>query len=745
MTQRFARRLKIAALLATSFCASNALAANQTWIQANANNNWSTTDTNWDAGVGWTQGNSAIFGGTLDSVTLTEAINAGGLTFNVTGYTIAGTSPNILTLIGTPTITVTNSADSATITAVVAGSAGFTKSGAGTLLFGSTNNNTYTGQTIISSGTLKLNGLTASATLSNALGAGGAGNETIVQSGATLDINGHLVNNTEIIRIAGTGVGGNGALINTTAGNAALTNLNRVDLTANATIGGSQRFDIRGGTTPQLNLGGFKLTKVGAAQFSVVGGAISSGDIDINAGTFSIESTSTLSGAGLAPGTVTVNTATLAFYGTTGTNITRPIVANAGATISNLGSAAGINSPITVVGNTSFSGGTANTFGGPLTLGTGATATVSGALHTFNGVISGGGAMSYTFNGHYVQPNLTNNYSGGTTISNTRLFVSTFSSALGTGTVTVIGDGTNPDGQLYAGAATISNNLILSGFGLNTADTNPRGALRLDGGTVNGSVTLSANAGLGVNSGTGTINGVVNGGGFTLTKVDAGTLVLNGDISNVANLQIGTAAIVGNALTIGGAATINGGTFAGTITAPNAATSIFNYGSSSNQLISGAISNSGGALAVNKTGSGILTLSGTNTYTGATGVTVGTLKLTGTLTSAINVSGGASLTGGGSTTGDIALSSGAVLVADGSVAVQGANVTTGGAITSYVTAAPTGAAATVNLIRYTGTTPGTANFSAGNYRAGSIADSGSAITLTYTGEAKTWGAASTLR
>ena len=56
-------------------------------------------------------------------------------------------------------------------------------------------------------------------------------------------------------------------------------------LTSNATIGGSGRFDIRNGS-PLLNLAGFRLTKIGANQFSVINGSISSGNIDLNGGDF---------------------------------------------------------------------------------------------------------------------------------------------------------------------------------------------------------------------------------------------------------------------------------------------------------------------------------------------------------------------------------------------------------------------------------------------------------------------------
>ena len=126
-------------------------AADQTWINANANNDWNTTSaTNWDAGVAWTQGNNAIFGGTGETVTLTEAISAGGLTFGASNYIISG---NTLTL----TTGVDTGAETARINSTLGGT-GFTKSGTGTLVLGSTN---FGGMLTVSQGRLELTSATS--------------------------------------------------------------------------------------------------------------------------------------------------------------------------------------------------------------------------------------------------------------------------------------------------------------------------------------------------------------------------------------------------------------------------------------------------------------------------------------------------------------------------------------------------------------------------------------------------------
>jgi autotransporter-associated beta strand protein len=118
--------------------------------------NWDSTSLNWlNAGnpTNWnnTTPDAADFGATgVGTVNLNEAITAASITFDTAGYTIAG---NTLTL-GGVSPSITNNA-SATISSVLAGTAGLTKAGAGTLTLSGIN--TYTGITTISQGVLALN------------------------------------------------------------------------------------------------------------------------------------------------------------------------------------------------------------------------------------------------------------------------------------------------------------------------------------------------------------------------------------------------------------------------------------------------------------------------------------------------------------------------------------------------------------------------------------------------------------
>ena len=146
--------------------------------------NWNTTLLNWDAGpsahVAWNNANNdtaffnagtAFAAPTPGTVTLTEAITAGGIIFNTSGYTISGST---LTLGGTNnTIALNNLATAATISSAIGTSAAnmtFTAQnpiGVATTTFGAAGG--WTGTTTVNSGlTLQLNG--ASTALLNSSG-----------------------------------------------------------------------------------------------------------------------------------------------------------------------------------------------------------------------------------------------------------------------------------------------------------------------------------------------------------------------------------------------------------------------------------------------------------------------------------------------------------------------------------------------------------------------------------------------
>ena len=125
--------------------------------------------------------------------------------------------------------------------------------------------------------------------VSTALGA--TNGPTIVTNSATLDIGANAINiGQESVIISGSGVGGNGALVNN-SGSATFVgpNLARFTLAGDALVDDSGRMDLRSASTGNpslvsLNSGGLPrtLTKVGANQFTIVGATVDPalGDID---------------------------------------------------------------------------------------------------------------------------------------------------------------------------------------------------------------------------------------------------------------------------------------------------------------------------------------------------------------------------------------------------------------------------------------------------------------------------------
>ncbi len=120
---------------------------------------WNTTLTRWHTALNFSNGyqawnnasnNDADFRGTAGTVTLGTAITARSLTFQTSGYTIAG---NTLTLAG-GTGAINTGSGTQTISSIIAGSSGLTKSGTGTLIL--SGSNIYTGVTTVSAGTLQI-------------------------------------------------------------------------------------------------------------------------------------------------------------------------------------------------------------------------------------------------------------------------------------------------------------------------------------------------------------------------------------------------------------------------------------------------------------------------------------------------------------------------------------------------------------------------------------------------------------
>ena len=231
------------------------------------------------SGIGKGAGDdTAVFHGESGRVSLSGLINANGLRFTTSGYSITGTASNQLSLVGqTPTITVgtgtSTSAFTASISAPIAGTVGMTKAGAGTLVLSGAN--TYTGLTNVGGGTLRLaaggqlySGAAANAARTVTVAAGAMlNNAGTINGSVTVGNRGTFLNDAGTVAGAVTvngtlyGTGAVGALtLNSTGhlsvGGAAgsIGTLNTGALTLN---GGSYAFDFgSGGSADRINVDG---------------------------------------------------------------------------------------------------------------------------------------------------------------------------------------------------------------------------------------------------------------------------------------------------------------------------------------------------------------------------------------------------------------------------------------------------------------------------------------------------------
>ena len=221
----------------------------------------------------------------------------------------------------------------------------------------------------------------------------------------------------------------------------------------------------------------------------------------------------------------------------------------------------------------------------------------------------------------------------------------------GTGTVTLSGTNT------YSGVTMVSAGTMLAASVTafsSFSDFTVTSALNLGGfsnaiGSLAGTGTVTntgaaATLTAGGDNATTTFGGVLqNGtGAVALTKVGTGTLTLTGinTYSGATTVSAGTlqagsggafSAIsdftVAGILNLGGFSNAIGSLAgSGTVSNTGAAATLTAGGDNGTTTFSGVLQNGTGALALTKTGTGTLTLSGTNTYSGATTVSAGTLQ-----------------------------------------------------------------------------------------------------------------------
>jgi fibronectin-binding autotransporter adhesin len=376
-------------------------------------------------------------------------INAGTLQIgNAAG--INGNLPPTIGVNNNSTLTFNQGVD-LTVSNIISGSGTVAQNGTATLTLAGAN--TFAGTLTAVSGSI--------IRVANNSALGATNGTTIVSSGATLDLGGFGTANSlnlgmEPVTVSGTGAPGqSGAIVNTSSF-AQQNALQNVTLAGDTTFSAATRWDIRAPVTSiptaALSTTGhpYKLTKIGANAFSLVGVAVDPtlGDIEVQEGIFSVEGGTT--GLGNSSSNLIVDAgATLQFFNLTN-KLNKNIVLNG-------------DSANNIVNNASG----ANTVVGPMTLNNGCIFNVGGTSLTLSNAITGTGSL--TKNGTstlIIAGNAA--HSGGTTLNFTTLAL---------------------NGTL-AGTLTTQSGTTLTGTGTNTGLSDIGGSF--NPGTVNGVGTYTA-------------------------------------------------------------------------------------------------------------------------------------------------------------------------------------------------------------------------------------------------------------
>jgi autotransporter-associated beta strand protein len=358
--------------------------------------------------------------------------------------------------------------DALTVNNAIAGGGSLTNLGTGITTLGA---NTFDGEVFVAQGTIR-------ASAGSSLGSIVSG--TTIASGASLDVNAQTLN-AETVNVSGSGVTNGGAIVN--SGAQSLNAMGNVNLLGHTVFGGTGRWDIRGGAAT-LSTGGnpFNITKVGANQVSLVGVAVDPAlaDVTVQAGTFSLETTTTSIGNPVNNFTVAAGATLQMFQSTTAWDKNFLLNGNGVANTINVADGAfnTINGPITLTGPCIFSvnGGDALTIAGNIG-GSGSLTKAGGGNLTLSGTLSYAGNFSVNAGsvGATGASLLTNspviNLATGTLLDVTGLPGSTLvliSGQLLTGNGTINGGLTVGGGAAVApgaspGILTVTNEVVLAG------------------------------------------------------------------------------------------------------------------------------------------------------------------------------------------------------------------------------------------------------------------------------------------
>ncbi|HEX8915588.1 MAG TPA: autotransporter-associated beta strand repeat-containing protein [Humisphaera sp.] len=348
--------------------------------------------------------------------------------------------------------------------------------------------NTYSGQTAVQAGTIRLGstaGLGAAGGQGFASAAGATAPNTVVSAGGTLDLAG-TTGVTEQITLNGTGVGGNGALVNSNA--AAVATLTAPAGTLSSVTVNSGTTGIASASATVNNTGtggtGAAVTAnlgVTAASFTVAGGTT----------VYSVAPTVTISGGGGSGATATAT-------------LTGGVVS--GITITAAGT--GYTSAPTIA----FTAGTITTAG------TNPTGTGNGTNFTINSVTLTNAGTGYT-----TAPTFT---LGAATITPVMagVVLATASSVGGPGDILLGGTLSGPGALTKVGAGT----LTLAGTATHAGGTTVSGGRLLVNGAATGQATFSVGSGGTLGGGVGAAAGSVNLNASAQVLVQSGGVLAPG-------------------------------------------------------------------------------------------------------------------------------------------------------------------------------------------------------------------------
>jgi len=664
--------------------------------------NWGTASGTW-SGYGWATWDAAIFEGTGGLVSASNVF-ANTLTFNVGGYTLAGS-----VTFGNPggnNLTVASGVSAAiTGNLTAAYSTGLSKAGAGTAVLSGTNS-VSVGALQVANGILEISGgtTTSSAGLSvsrNSFQANDGVLSTLRVTGGALNITGGSfftgrstngganVSLASLIEQTGGSITYGGTAMNLADGGG----VTRLDLSGGTftSTSATMLLGVRAGVT--LNISGTAVVTLSGIQYfhsDAVTGTGRTSTVNLNGGTLVVGNISSNS---------TANTSNLVLNGgllqarsnaAINANLTSITVGSGGARFDTNGFDVTVGRAMTLVSGTS--GGLTKTGAGTLTLQgvntyTGAVSVQEGTLLLTAGTVanasglgSGGSSNTVTVAQGATLRFATNNRTAGYHAANVFLnggtitfdtsdnsFAASSTLALGTAPGTINGSGQwrMRDGSNRLLVAAEASGSVVSVANLTLTTTGGNHTFEVaDGAEATDLLVSSA-----VTS---------HFGNERLTKTGAGTLVFSGSntIAGGVTISAGTLGFGANGLGASGAVTLGAATLrwesgnttdiSSRLALSNGVTATLDTGANTVTLASAFGASSTAALA--KTGSGVLLLGSANGYSGVTTVSAGTLRL-----------GNASALGSGAAGTTVA--SGATLDLNGQVDVA-ENLTVAGSLVS---------------------------------------------------------------